>query len=429
MAISPSAIEVYDDCKRKYAGKYWGADFGWPRAPQAKSAALGSEVHAIAEAYLLTGKQPDRLSAAGDIFISGMGYLPGPGAGGVEGEYNASISGIEYNLIIDYRGPLPARAMFEGRNEDVDRVVLDHKTSSNMKEHGIWGREAFLRKPQPLIYGAADLIKSKDSKTRLRWLYYSTKGARKALPSDATLTRAEVADGFGKLIHPTAFEMVQLKKARPDPNSVEANPNACKNYGGCPFRERAGGPCRITRAQAIAGMFGVPAEGNTMGLLDELKAGVTPGFDPPSAPAPAPQPGGLLSALGGVPAVPIATQVVPAAPGGLLSALSGIPAAQAPALAPPAPVPGAGGLLAALGGVSPNANIAPMSTIASTGAVLTAADKINPPELRTNPTPQVAPTYPNGFTDRAPLLGPSPNVFKVVFQELSAAFGRMADRI
>ncbi len=246
--LSATQIDTYQGCPRKWAFRYIS---DVPKPPQGESAALGSELHTISEDYLSYGKKPDRLTKAGEMFIEGLRYLPSPGVGGVEGEYVLTVAGISYVLKVDYRGPLPASAEFMGKREPVDRVVLDHKSSKSPKRYGIWNAAGFLAVPQPVIYAAADIVQSGDKEARLRWLYYQSKGAPWAKPSDAILCKSQVSDAFGAIVHPTAEKLVQLYKTRPDPLTVEPNPSHCDAYGGCPYKGTA---CVLSDSEVWAGV-------------------------------------------------------------------------------------------------------------------------------------------------------------------------------
>lgn len=247
--ISATQISAFK-CERRGGFKYWGKDFGVPKPEQGKGASLGAEVHALGEDYHNVGKYPDRLTLAGEMFIAGMPYGPPPKNGMAEGEFAINIGPISYQLLIDYRGPLPAKAKFLEVEEPVHRVILDYKTSSNPDKYGLWGREAFLNDPQAIIYAAYDLVASGDQEARLRWLYLHSKRRNWAKPSDAVLFRSEVNDAFGRLVHPRAVQISALKAAKPDPNSLEPNLEECNNYGGCPFRAH----CKLSTTEALFGV-------------------------------------------------------------------------------------------------------------------------------------------------------------------------------
>ncbi len=287
--VSPSSIEKYDMCKRRWAFHYIEGD----KEPGGSAAERGSEMHGIGEKYLIEGAYPDRLTQAGNMFIAGMPYLPAPKSGGVEGELDIVIDGVRYFGRIDYFGSLPAKAKFMGLEQDVDDVTLDHKTSSNPQKYGLWTREAMLAHPQPVIYGTYKILKTDSNETRMRWLYYKSKGPAWAKPSDAVLTRHELEDVFESVVHNKAKEIVRLKVLKPDPNDLDPNTDSCNKYNKpCPYKAK----CKLTLAQQLRQPKSVrdrkpkadsePKE-QKMGLLNKIKSeqavgGATNGT--PSAP-------------------------------------------------------------------------------------------------------------------------------------------------
>ena len=270
--VSPSSIDAFE-CERKGAGQYIAK---WPREQNA-SAALGSELHGIAEPYLIKGTQPDEFTKAGNLFVRGLPYLPPPGSGDVEGKRHIELDGVPYVLVIDYRGrKVPG---FGGK-----RVVLDHKTSKNPKKYGLWGKPAFLQNPQSVLYSTYDIIQADDDEANLRWLYYRTSGSPKAEPSDCTLTRTELEDVFEDVVGSKAKRILHLRTVVTDPNELDPNTDVCDKYGGCPYHPRAGGQCTVTKTQQIRGAVRqvekketTMAEGNLLARIAARKAAAAAG--------------------------------------------------------------------------------------------------------------------------------------------------------
>jgi CRISPR/Cas system-associated exonuclease Cas4 (RecB family) len=72
VAVSASQTDVHMRCKRRwYFEKILGIT-----PPQHPSAALGEQLHAMNEQYLLTGEKPTRGTKAADLFYAGLGFLP-----------------------------------------------------------------------------------------------------------------------------------------------------------------------------------------------------------------------------------------------------------------------------------------------------------------------------------------------------------------
>jgi len=220
-------------CARYYAFWHRGPALGIEREPKSESMKLGSELHKISENYLTRGEQPDRLTQAGQMFIAGLPFLPPPGSGGVEAEKVLDVSGYQYFMAIDYQGPLPK----------LDGVwSLDHKTSKSPARYGLCQeyttdpdthkeKKGFLDDVQAVIIAAAQLLETGASYAQLRWLYYKSVGAPIAIPRDIRLTRTQVEDAFGTLVHPLAERATALRSSNSHPLTLEPNPKRCHAYG------------------------------------------------------------------------------------------------------------------------------------------------------------------------------------------------------
>jgi len=221
-------------CARYYAFWHRGPALGIEREPRGDSLLLGSELHKISENYLTRGEQPDRLTHAGQMFIAGLPFLPPPGSGGVEAEKVLAVSGYQYYCAIDYTGPLP-------RLEGI--WSLDHKTSKNPAGRYTLCQEyttdpdthkekkGFLDDVQAVIIAAAQLLETGASYAQLRWLYYKSVGAPIAIPRDIRLTRTQVEDAFGTLVHPLAERATALRSDNSHPLQLPPNPKRCHAYG------------------------------------------------------------------------------------------------------------------------------------------------------------------------------------------------------
>lgn len=261
---SATRINAYHDCPRKGAFHYYGAQYGYSREPVGDAIELGRQLHKFAEDYLKTGKQPDRLTVAGEMFIAGLPYLPPPRSGGVEGEGAFRLGGLDFTLFLDYRGPLPGR---EGT------WLLDHKTSSNPKLYGLWQkhttgegyakRKGFLDDVQAVLYSAWQLTHSEEEFVQLCWLYYGfkqTKGEGGVVhrsppftvtPSYCTLSAAEIDKAVGDMLYPRALFVEEIESKKPDPLSLDPNPGHCHAYGKPCFYTNV---CNLSAAQRLFGI-------------------------------------------------------------------------------------------------------------------------------------------------------------------------------
>ena len=183
---------------------------------------------------------PDRTDPEGALFLLALPHIPPPLSGTAEGEFRLWVSGIEYQGLIDlyyYEGELV--------------VVLDYKSSKNPKKHGLHTKEAMLQDPQCLIYAVKGLVASGKDQVKLKWLYLKCEGKKACIPVEFVLTKAEVTEAFGRIVHPKAKKIVQLKKKYPRVKAdteaervrlsterlltFEPNEASCYQYGPCKF--------------------------------------------------------------------------------------------------------------------------------------------------------------------------------------------------
>lgn len=231
--ISASQINTHNLCPRLYAGGYL---CGWPRdqSPPTEAQALGKGVHKQAELYFSEGKAPDD-TRAGNLFTLALPWLPPPRTAGMraEGESTLSLSGVDYILVLD----------LQYTDSDGTPVVLDFKTTANLKKAFLGTKEAALQNPQVLIYAVKALVQTKAPQVRIRWVYIKTTRKYKCEVADYTLTKAEVEEAFGRLVHPKARHLTQLKTKRANGGpeaeklffSFDPNWDACYTYGPCKY--------------------------------------------------------------------------------------------------------------------------------------------------------------------------------------------------
>lgn len=219
LIVSPSQLDFYRDCKRKWAWRYIAKI---PTAPN-QWAALGSAVHRVLEDWLRDGTPPDRNTEIGAIALSGIKHLPDPGTVKVEGRFLWELPEEPFDVqgVIDWV-------------QITEALFGDHKTTGDFK----WAKtsEDLRSDLQSTIY-AAYLIETHnlDAITG-RWVYYRTKGRRASKKVEWQITRAELQEPLENM-RTMAREMAKLKAERPDPRSLEFNAEACDHYGGCAFRD------------------------------------------------------------------------------------------------------------------------------------------------------------------------------------------------
>lgn len=255
-------------CERFYGWWHWGKALGVEREPKTTSLSLGIELHGISEVYLKSGVRPDRLTQAGSMFIAGLPYLPPPKAGGVEGEFILSVSGHDYGGKLDYMGPL-YNVTNDHKYVQIGHGLLDHKSSKNPKAYMLRGKrnetierpkkrgtgttrdefKGFLDNIQAVIYAAQYLVRTNSDKVMLRWLYYKSVGAPEAVPSDIVLTRGEIEEAFGRLVHPLAERATRLWSDKSHPLTLAPNTERCHVYNrDCHYKSQ----CNLSLADHLS---------------------------------------------------------------------------------------------------------------------------------------------------------------------------------
>jgi hypothetical protein len=131
--------------------------------------------------------------------------------------------------------------------------VCDYKFSKDPKRYGVTDPKDFLQDPQALLYAAYSFVKYGTSRVFLRWLKFKTEGRPAIHPVDAILTRQQVNEAFGRVVHPTAQALVRIRTRKSDPNTYPPNFDACHDFNR---------PCP----------YGAYCKGSAMSLLDEMRA-------------------------------------------------------------------------------------------------------------------------------------------------------------
>jgi hypothetical protein len=261
---SPSSVKSAGQCWRKWASRALG---GISVETEAKK--FGDNLHAIAEAFLLTRKTPDQTTKEGRLFNEGIPFLPKrvlrPEE--VEGEVSFTFDGVPWIGYYDWK-------LF------AEREIGDHKTSADPKKYGLTSPE--LPKDLQACTYAYD---SGWPEANLRWLYYSKK-SKNAYPVDAKVSRQQATDVIGKY-SPIAQQMQKYFNANPvkltiaQINEIENDPNACDYVGRmCDFSEH----CQIVRPASLVRKKESSMDPKIAELKAKIaakKAGGTPAVNPP----------------------------------------------------------------------------------------------------------------------------------------------------
>lgn len=273
--VSPSSIETFASCPRKWA---WRKLDG--RQGKAKpSAALGSAMHGHLERWLTHGTPVDMTSKAGEMAFASFRYLPPPRSGAVELEftldvYDAELGSIRLGGKVDWSG-----LDWLGSSRP---VVLDHKSTGDF----VWAKdsvEKLLAHPQAPIYAAWALGQSGANEVDLRWNYTLSKAPFPCRPSWHTITREQVSAALPEHVA-VAKRIVRLvqhaneTRARGESfgaRDVDYNPGACHLYGGCDYQS----DCRLTPEEERHAM---QTHNDLMSALQAGQVPPTPQYEPPS---------------------------------------------------------------------------------------------------------------------------------------------------
>ena len=309
--VSASQIDGFNACQIAWAIRY----ILGVKTPSTSAQEIGTRAHARVERYLAHGEHPGD-DEIGILIQAAMrpGMLPPPIVGlRLEHEFTLPLDGgHEFIGFIDcVREPIDGRAL-----------VIDHKFVGSFR----WAKTKsdLESDPQSISYAraAVDLF-PRVREVEGRWLYYQ-KGSRKVQPVSVVRSLEEV-DRAWRPIEAKARDLVRLRQAKVDPQSLQGNEEACGSYGGCPHQRS----CAFYQRRA-RGKFGRATTGDqemTTSLLEKLKAMKAAEAAPVQAAAPTPPaaatPAPAMSALA------------------KLQALKGAKGANPPATVEAAPAPAA----------------------------------------------------------------------------------------
>lgn len=286
IVISPSQLSTFDRCRRRWA---WENIAGF-RSPPTPSQLLGTRVHAVLEKWLANGEPPDRKTLEGRIAVMGVPYLPSPGTGKVEEQfYLTTRRGLHYTGIADWLGWDP----------EVGALVIDHKTTSNLK----WAKtkEELEYDVQALLYANYACISLQTDHVALLWNYLQT-DAKNSKLVESTLRLEQIVERF-PIVEDKAAEMTALRKASTHPLRVLPNPDACGDFGGCPHQAR----CKLSASEKMEAIMVNEQNGTMRELMEKMS-----NYNNSGIPAYVPQgPNGQSLSQPQQPAQPPASQVAP----------------------------------------------------------------------------------------------------------------------
>lgn len=291
--VSASQVSTFARCKRRW---HWEKIMGF-RSPSSRAMRRGTAIHYALELYLETGevigavevdiakgsvtkntspktlKEPPK-EAEGltewwptkRYVESVKGFLPPPGS--AKGPNKVYLE-KEFSIpTLDGNGP-PWIGFIDLLEETEHGIkVTDYKTSSDIRRYAKSKTELETDIQSNAYAKFVFDISEELNEVEARWLYLETRNKVKVNTAEVcvTLKREEIEENWNKAMKLVA-EMVQLAEIE-DTLSIEPNPEACPDHGGCPHRDRCG-------LSALKGMFselgtGVK-KGSSMGFLKGLK--------------------------------------------------------------------------------------------------------------------------------------------------------------
>ncbi len=260
---SASQVEKYELCPRKWAFRYVDGI----EDEKSDAAELGTECHEQLELWLRDGRQIDLTKRSGKIVVVGLHLLPSPGTPGLvtERELLFEMGGHKWIGYTDYSilgaNPRP--------------IVGDHKTTGDFR----WMKSAEKLRTsdgQAALYAAEAMLETGADAVDLQWNYFRTKGAPKAEPVRAIVTRDDVTPTLTRMIV-VADEMQEIRRQGLTALQVVSNPNACDAFGGCPHKSK----CNISISQRFKA--NMAQQKTAADVLAELKAKKTQGVNAPPA--------------------------------------------------------------------------------------------------------------------------------------------------
>jgi hypothetical protein len=219
--FSPSEIDIFDLCKRKWAWRYLAKIY----PPPNKSAQLGLDNHDELEDYVKEKKVPQS-----DILIPALEHFPLPG----DNIIAERMIGVEITIdgeTFAFHGKIDVT----DQNFKVPRYY-DLKTTGDFK----WAKskEDLEEDSQTTIYGLAILVEADADSVTAKWVYARTNKPYKAHPVELDLTKEQILNTLKEKILPLAREINQLLEEKPLAKEVTPDFTSCSAFGGCPHQER-----------------------------------------------------------------------------------------------------------------------------------------------------------------------------------------------
>ena len=258
---SASTVKAIDTSGEGCERRHWFEQVVGIDPPMRAALGIGTKVHGHIERALKKGvtldvspnaEMEERLAARG------LPHLPPHGTPGmwVEREFKMGTwpNGPEFtgtiDLMVEPEGWAEAEATGNDGAEFESAELLDHKTTGNYEKYAAKGwalserteknaldksRKFLDDDVQNIAYSRRLLLWYPVEFVKSTWVYYPKDGG-KVVPVRARMERDETLDKWRERIVPLVEKMHHQHKQRPALAQVEANEEACGNYGGCPHK-------------------------------------------------------------------------------------------------------------------------------------------------------------------------------------------------
>lgn len=253
--LSASQHDTFVDCERKWGYRkldgHEGEENGYAKA--------GRAIHGVLEEYLTSGQLPDpdaeivtfthpktgeEITYTGQdvtsIILPGIPYLPAPGEGKVEGEF-------ELNTMVGVW--LGYKDLVHGSR------VIDHKTTGNFAYAKT--EDELKTNAQAVLYAADEMDRDETlTEVQLCWIYYLRNPNRpNAKAVETKLTCQEVDRNILPVLEvglQIQERYLQAKHEGLTADGLPYNLETCSKYGGCPY---SGNVCQIPDTERMKGLM------------------------------------------------------------------------------------------------------------------------------------------------------------------------------
>lgn len=256
---SASTVKQIDPESGGCERRHWFEQVVGIEPPVHPAAGIGTRVHNHLQNALEKGKVLDvspNAKMEERLAAKGLPHLPPHGTPGMHVERAFKMGSWPNGP--EFTGTIDLMVEPEGWHEDAEgdfesAELLDHKTTGNYPKYSMmgWALSAppvpgEVRPPgdkrkyldddvQCVAYSHRMLLWYPVPLIKATWVYYPKDGGS-IVPVRADMERADVRDKWKSRILPLVEKMHDQHKQRPALAQVEANEEACGNYGGCPHK-------------------------------------------------------------------------------------------------------------------------------------------------------------------------------------------------